>query len=537
MINKGAQNSYDQIPYPSLSYSQTHPDNLAAIATLFNINPPPIEHCRVLELGCASGGNIVPMAYGLSESEFVGVDSSGVQIADGQAMIKALGLINITLKHLNILNMDAKLGQFDYIIAHGIYSWVAPQVQEEILRICRRYLAPTGVAYISYNTYPGWNMLKTGRDIMLFHTRHLTEPSIRATQARALMDFLTEATLAKNNLYSGFLKYYRNLLMNKTAAFPDHDAFLLHDELEEVNDPIYFHEFNKRVDQHNLQYLAEAEFSTMLINDFPPEVSETLRQISNNIIEFEQYLDFLKNRSFRQTLLCHREISLSRNLNPERLTTLYISSPARPLSSTPAIHSDATVQFRAPDETILSTDHPITKAAMLYLHEIWPQAIAFNALLAKAYSRLGIDATLVENTNLLQDTRNLGTNLLRAYGYSSQLVKLHAHSPKVTCEIGERPVVSALARHQARHGSPTVTNLRHERVDLNKFDHHLLGHLDGNHNHTELIQLLEKMVTEGVLDVKQNDEPVQNSRLVRSILAEKLDLHLNNIAKAALLIG
>src|SRR5687768_14514491 len=147
MIDQTLQTTYDKVPYNSVAFVQTHPDRLATIATFLGMDPAPVEHCRVLELGAASGGNLIPMAATLPESEFVGLDFSLRQVKVGQAAIETLGLTNVTIRHMNILEVTPELGQFDYIIAHGVYSWVPPQVQEKLLEICRQNLAPHGVAY------------------------------------------------------------------------------------------------------------------------------------------------------------------------------------------------------------------------------------------------------------------------------------------------------------------------------------------------------------------------------------------------------
>ena len=166
-IAQAKQSSYDEVPYPSTSHVFTHPDNLATVATLLGLSPTPIIHCRVLELGCAGGGNLIPMALNLPDSSFVGIDASAVQIAEGQQAIAALGLANITLHHLDILDVTAELGQFDYIIVHGIFSWVPTAVRDKILEICQQNLTSNGVAYVSYNTYPGWHMMGSIREMML----------------------------------------------------------------------------------------------------------------------------------------------------------------------------------------------------------------------------------------------------------------------------------------------------------------------------------------------------------------------------------
>jgi tRNA G46 methylase TrmB len=117
MPTSHSQNSYDEVPYDSKPFVQTHPDRLATLALLFGLSPPPITHCRVLELGCASGGNLIPMACTLFESEFVGVDLSGREIEMGRETVRALGLNNIVLKHASILDIDEGWGLFDTLSA------------------------------------------------------------------------------------------------------------------------------------------------------------------------------------------------------------------------------------------------------------------------------------------------------------------------------------------------------------------------------------------------------------------------------------
>lgn len=149
--------SYDEIPYSDNCFPYTHPDHLATVATFHGLTPPPVRNCRVLELGCARGGNIIPMALGLPEGRFLGIDLSSRQIAEGRSIIEKLGLQNIDLQTLGITDIGENSGLFDYIVCHGVYSWVPDQVRDKILAICSENLAPSGVAYVSYNTYPGWH--------------------------------------------------------------------------------------------------------------------------------------------------------------------------------------------------------------------------------------------------------------------------------------------------------------------------------------------------------------------------------------------
>src|SRR5437762_2729762 len=185
-----ALTSYEDVPYESKPIYRTHPDGLAALATVFGLEPPAVSRCRVLELGCASGGNLLPMALGLPESQFVGIDLSPRQVRQGQETIDALGVTNLELKALSIMDVGEEFGQFDYIICHGVYSWVPPEVQDKILAICSRNLTSNGVVYISYNCYPGWHACGMIRQMMCYHTRRIADPLVRVREARALLDFL-----------------------------------------------------------------------------------------------------------------------------------------------------------------------------------------------------------------------------------------------------------------------------------------------------------------------------------------------------------
>ena len=198
-------------------------------------------------------------------------------------------------------------------------------------RFCRQNLAPEGVAYISYNTYPGWNMLGTLRDIMLYHTRNITDPQAQAAEARTFLDFLARSINTGSNTHGSFLYVYANYI--KDYFIPKEDAFLLHDELAEINQPVYFHQFAEQATAHGLQYLGDVHFGSMLTHSFPAEVVEELRRMVKSTVELEQYLDFLRNRTFRQSLLCHKEAPLKTRLSPERLARFYIASSALPVSS------------------------------------------------------------------------------------------------------------------------------------------------------------------------------------------------------------
>jgi SAM-dependent methyltransferase len=198
--------SYDEVPYESHPFPESHPERLATIASLFSLKPPPIDRCRVLELGCASEGNLIPMAFNLPGSSFVRVELSTRQAAQGRQAIRELALGNVEIRQADILDIDGSWGQFDYVIAHGVFSWVPRPVQDKILQVCSANLADNGVAYVSYNTYPGWHMYGMLRDMMLYHAGRFEQPARKVAEARGLLDFLDRWAPEGNDPYGLLLK-------------------------------------------------------------------------------------------------------------------------------------------------------------------------------------------------------------------------------------------------------------------------------------------------------------------------------------------
>lgn len=528
MTTTPGQTTYDTLPYPSIAFAQTHPDRLAVMARVFGMTPPPAEHCRVLELGCASGGNLIPMAAQLPGATFLGLDLSTRQINDGKKIVAELGLANVELRQMDLGAIDASMGKFDYIIAHGLFSWVSNALQEKILTICNENLVPQGVAYVSYNTYPGWRMRGMVRDMMVYHARQFSDQTQQVHQARALLDFLAQHGRTDDNPYGILLKQEVELLRKQG------DSYLAHEYLEEHNEPLYFHQFAERAMSHGLQYLGESELHTMLSSNFPPQVTETLRTIAPEIIRMEQYMDFLRNRVFRQTLLVHQDVTLSRNLYGNSIEGFQVASPMKPVSAKPDLRSAASEQFRTPNNVGLNTVDPIVKATLAILAERWPQAIPIGELRTEARARLLDDPTVVPDPAVAaRDAELVGSELLRCVAAS--LVELRLAPLRLSLTAGERPLADAYARRQATQGMP-ITNLRHEPVNIDELTRHVLRHLDGQHDRAALKEVLQKLVNENVLSIKQNEQVVRDPAAIRTMIDQALPQCLNRLAYAGILL-
>jgi len=192
---------YDDLPYPNLVHGRSHPRATGAMAVLYGLDAPPLEGARVLDLGTAAGANLIAMAAELPAARFVGVDVSPRQIEAGREMVRDLGLDNVSLvcASFDELGDVAALGApFDYVICHGVFSWVRPELQQVILELVARVLGPRGVAYVSYNTYPGWHFGNIVRELMLRETDPDASPLERVLAARRALERHVEASEDKS---------------------------------------------------------------------------------------------------------------------------------------------------------------------------------------------------------------------------------------------------------------------------------------------------------------------------------------------------
>ena len=511
-----APTSYDELPYINRAFAQTHPDRLATLGRLFGLQPPNLESCRVLELGCASGDNLIPMALGLPNAHFVGIDLSGRQIEQGQRQIGALGLTNIELRQYDIAKVDASWGKFDYIISHGIYSWIPAPVRERLLAICRDNLSPNGIAYVSYNTLPGWHMRGMIRDMMIYHTAGFPGASAKVKQARGLLDFLARSAPA-NTSYGMMLRQESDSIRNEP------DAYLYHDHLEENNHAYYFHEFADAAKRHGLEYLAEADFNDMLVSNFPPEVAQTLQRVATDIIRIEQYMDFVRNRMFRQTLLVHQGAQIRRNLDGRALNGVLVTSAVLPASARPVLAHGVSETF----ETSMGRKHNLvdglTKTALMLLTSKWPACIPCEELAALSRARLKAetgDAPIVDD-----DDKSFGDRMLN--GYAARVVELRVAAPRLAVVPSERPVGSPLARLQAETGT-MLTNLRHEPVDVPELPRRMLMLLDGTRDFEALVADIVKLAREGKIGVREQDggpvvtDHAKQEEILRTLVADNL---------------
>ncbi|HLJ09755.1 MAG TPA: methyltransferase regulatory domain-containing protein [Planctomycetaceae bacterium] len=517
--------SYDIVPYAGNPYRESHPDHLATVARLFGLAAPPVDACRVLELGCASGANLIPMGVAVPGARFLGIDLSQRQVEEGRRTIQSLRLENVELRHGSIAEIGAEHGEFDYIICHGVFSWVPREIQDHILQVCSQNLAPDGVAYVSYNTYPGWFMRGMVRRMMGFHARQFSDPATQLEQARALLDFLFQASSGVDATYHALLSRELNILRKCN------DSYVFHEHLEEINEPLFFHEFAERAAAHGLRYLAEPHVSEMVAVNVPSDVSQVLARLGANIIHFEQYLDFLRNRTFRRTLLCHERQVPRREIGPDRLRDFWLASPLSRKGAGAELAGPDEWEFAGAGQRSVKVSSPVHKAALTCLERIWPASLKCDALAQAAKD-------LLETAG--STSRDMNSDLAQIEGlalplYLQHLLEVSSAPARFARRVGPFPRASGLARLQAGEGT-IVTNLRHERVKLSPLDRELVRQLDGSRDRDSLRELLDTSLLGGELTIRNESGLLPPEQRTPELLSTVLEHSLASIARQALLL-
>ena len=511
-------NPYDAMAYLGHAFPQTQPVRLATIAHAHGLQPAQSAQARVLELGCGSGGNLLPLAFASPQGRFVGIDLSASAIAEAQHRAGRLGLANIDFVHADIMSVTAELGEFDYIIAHGVYSWVPDPVRNHIMAIFGTMLAPHGVAYVSYNALPGCRMRDMARDVMLFSIRNISEPASQIRQARIALKTVSEATDPKS--------FYGAALRARCEQIDAlSDDVLYHDDLNPTSRAFNLTEVVTAGEGHGLQYLSDESFP----NRFEA-VRGPARDILDNIAPFprvlrQQALDLVIGRFFRQTLFCRAGLTLHRAEDEMSLVGYHLAADVSEVPDEPSVSHPGATGFAFAGGVKLVIDLPVAKAALRRLAACWPAAIAQGDLVALALADAGVEP----GPDSVRETARLDEALMALF--RATLLEIHLDPPALSVTPGERPVASAYARRQAASGRE-VTDLRHRTVALDDdLIRHFLGLLDGTRDVAALLSAMNAYLETAPRPA--GDAPP----LPQSVTREDIATHLGSLGRLGLLCG
>ena len=513
MASKTAHASYDDIPYDGGIVVGSHPEHLATIGRLFGMAPAPVQHCRVLEIGCATGANLLPMAYSLPHAEFTGIDPSRRQIELGMKMLAEYGVSNVELVVADIRDALAWQREFDYIVCHGVLTWVAPEVQDAILAACRRLLAPNGIAYLSYNALPGFHMRAAIGEMLRYHARNFQDPGERIDQGRAILNFLVTASGSASG-GDETLNVYNSMLQREKAILDGAPrSYLMHEHLVDDSSALYLHEFVDFAKSHALQYIGDAAFATMLVRDLPDDVAEEINRIAPDQVSLEQYRDFVVNRMFRKSLVCRDDVTLERHISTDVIASLLFRGRL-------VRNRDGQWQINKFGGAVVAVTDAGVTALLDVLEEAAPATLDFSELARRVGDR---DASAAEQ---------LPAILLSLYSLDG--VDFRTWAPTVAATVSVKPEAFLPARKSARAGMSSVPVPYHNTIALDAFVCRMLPLVDGSRDHAELTTAMEAMAASGALTVPGAAE---GEAMERDVVARLVGQALEQLRRAGLLVS
>lgn len=455
---------YDELPYPSLPVSYCHPSSLSALVQLFGIKAPVPRNARFLEMGCASGGNLIPLAFQYPDASFLGLDLSEVQVRAANARIRELGLKNVKVMQADLLTASYPPDSFDFILCHGVFSWVGKPVQDSILRICSTSLSRDGVAIISFNVLPGWHLRRVVRDISLLHAGARGTQQEKADRARRALVQIA-GNLGGKDVYTSLLQSEARRLQKMPSAYISGEF------LAENNLPCLFTEFYARSKRAGLDYVCDAEFAASLPEQMAPASAKMIHEMAGgNAGAAQQYIDLFTGRPFRRAVLV-RDGRLAGDMNvidPERLRGL---------------HFAAELSASKKDGDRRRQSDPDASRILRHLASVSPSTVSFGDLLALAPS------TGPALGPLLLDLMNGGH------------VAAFAEPIGVGKADVSHPVAWPVARLDARAEQPWLTSQHHRAIRKIPVLAWLLPLMDGSRTHAQLQSALEEAVQQGKLSL------------------------------------
>lgn len=296
---------YECRAYPAMSHPLSDPAVSAVAAMLGGLDVPNPMTAEILEIGCSSGHNLIPLALRWPGARFTGIDLSEGAIRSARELAAAAGLCNIEFHAADLRDYCRHCGEFDFIIAHGFFSWVADDVKAAMLDFCGSHLTQSGIATVSFNLESGWRQ------------RFPVIQKARAILQAGAADETTALAILRSATSPGSpdLEIIDDMLAKGGSILP-------FDDFAPINDPWSLGRFVDSASNAGLHWLGESDPGYNLPRPLAPKQVESLRDGVSDPLSFQQALDEAAGRTFRSGMLCRRDAPLSGGFNLARVFQL-----------------------------------------------------------------------------------------------------------------------------------------------------------------------------------------------------------------------
>ncbi len=297
---------YESRVYPAMSHPLSDPAVTSVAAWMGGLEVPVASGARVLEIGCCSGHNLIPLAMRWPDAWFAGVDLSAASIARARELAAIAGVENIEFHAVDLREYRPAGDGFDFIIAHGFLSWVPDDVKSALFAFCGRHLSASGICTISFNLEAGWKWrMPVIRKVRAIH-------KAGAADEWAALGILRAATPPG----SPELEMIDDML----AKGPDILAF---DDFGPVNDPWPLARFVRVANDAGLQWLGESDPGKNIPRNIADERLDQMRRTAADPLAFQSAIDEESARTFRSGLLCRADAPLAGGFSLGRVFDLY----------------------------------------------------------------------------------------------------------------------------------------------------------------------------------------------------------------------
>lgn len=517
--NATLADTYNSLPYPSYVFSHCQPVRLQALARIKGLIPPSLENANILEIGCSFGGNLIPFALRYPNSRIVGIDLSERQIAAGKALLKEVGIHNIELINADIsqVNFNTK---FDYIICHGVFSWVPEFVQEAILNVIKNYLNPNGIAFISYNTYPGWKIKEIAKELMSFGSDVMSDRVSRVNQGFDMLNFTNKILKRKNvSLFNSISDLFNNIV-----SLPTH--YISHEFFEEYNMPLYFRDFIRKIEKYDLAYLTDSN-RPMIFNHFQFEDDEWQRlcEACDHRVELiEQFVDFIENKEFRCSIITHKDNLKENNITNKiqqyntcfNVKDIYLYTSFNLVQAT----EEKNAYWQLNKNLIEFKSSPLSDLIFNYISN------------SKGPCKVGELLAHIEKSEHY-DQVEANTIIWHIIGSYSVYLSLEPINFDVDLHKPFIPEVHRKLIQFIYHNKniTTLSDSYFQMIELDLFTSYLSQYLNGENTIDDLITLVRQSILTGVLEWRKDDVLLASEQILDNEIKEYIEISLDTLKK------
>jgi len=505
------------VPLAASVAPSSHIARVAAVGRLFGIKTAHPSKAKVLEVGCGVGFQLMATAQLFPNSSFVGVDISEQYIEGAQQIASSIGLENVSLVKVSDWHELPK-GKFDYIICKHLYSHLTEEQRGQLFKALESRLDKNGLIFMDYNCLPGWSMHQSLRQMMQMHTSKL-EAGQKVVQAKALLKFLAESN-QNDSPYQRYLTATLDSLKNID------DSVIEKEFLSEQNEAVFFKDFIVQASKHKLGYVGDAEPASMLLDNLSPNAKETLASLKLDLYTTEQYMDFVRNRGHRSSLMCHSEVKISREVTIDRIEDLQVRMRGTVESMAEA--SDSAV-FALPTGAKISLSGKPAVSLFSALSKHGKRGVSVRDLVTEVTAQLKQGDSALDASKLQQD---LSSVLIQ--GYFRALVDFTFGETMSKSAQMNHPRALPFARWQAERGLNLNTAFL-DSLAADAFINKLLSLCDGSRDQDALLSAMVQAVENSELQLQENNKPVNDKGKIKLVISRLLAPGIQQLSEQGLL--